>query len=134
MTLTREDVQAWLDRYAAAWRTYQPDAISDLFSEDAEYRYHPWDEPVRGRAAILNDWVEPGGDASRRDAPGTYDGHYEPWAIDGDRAVAVGVSRYWTDASRATLERTYHNCFLLRFDGDGRCAEFTEFYVKEQRA
>jgi len=92
MTLTHEDVQTWLDRYVEAWRTYEPAAIRDLFSEDAEYRYHPWDEPVSGRDAILHDWVEPAGDASTRDTPGTYDARYEPWVVEGDRAVAVGVS------------------------------------------
>ncbi|HLA16040.1 MAG TPA: nuclear transport factor 2 family protein [Candidatus Limnocylindrales bacterium] len=132
MTLTHEDVQTWLDRYVEAWRTYEPAAIRDLFSEDAEYRYHPWDEPVSGRDAILHDWVEPAGDASTRDTPGTYDARYEPWVVEGDRAVAVGVSSYWTDATRTQLERTFHNAFFLRFDADGRCAAFTEYFVLER--
>jgi hypothetical protein len=132
MTLSREAVQDWLDRYVEAWKSYQPDEIRSLFSADAEYRYHPWDEPVVGREAILQDWVEPGGDSSRRDAPGTFDGAYEPWAIEDDRAVAIGVSRYFTDGTRSTVDRTFHNCFLLRFDADGRCASFTEFYVQER--
>lgn len=132
MTLTREAVQAWLDRYVDAWHSYEPDAIRDLFAEGATYRYHPWDEPLVGRDAILNDWAEPGGDASRRDAPGTFEARYEPWAIDGDRAVTVGISHYWTDTTHATLAATYHNCFLIRLDGEGRCTDFTEYYVKEQ--
>ncbi|HEV8546052.1 MAG TPA: hypothetical protein VGQ64_07140, partial [Candidatus Limnocylindrales bacterium] len=72
----------------------------------------------------------PEGDASTRDQPGTYDAHYEPFAVDGDRAVAVGWSRYWTDATQATLDRIYHNVFLLRFDEDGRCSDFTELFMK----
>jgi len=47
---------------------------------------------VRGREAIVRAWLEPDGDASGRDATGTYEAHYEPWAIDGDRAVATGAS------------------------------------------
>ena len=43
--MTRDEVQRWLDDYVAAWRSYDPEAIGDLFGEDAEYRYHPWDEP-----------------------------------------------------------------------------------------
>ena len=100
---------------------------------DATYRYHPYDaddQVVRGRDSIVRDWIEPDGNASTRDEPGTYDGHYEPYAVDGDRAVAVGWSRYWSDASRATLERTYDNVYLLRFDADGRCTEFTELFMK----
>ena len=32
--MTRDDVQRWLDRYVEAWRSYDPDAIGDLFAED----------------------------------------------------------------------------------------------------
>jgi hypothetical protein len=133
MTVTREFVQAWLDRYVEAWRTYDPDAIRGLFSADAVYRYYPWDEPVIGADAILQDWVEPGGDATRRDTPGTYDAHYEPWLWHADQAVAIGVSRYWKDGTRTDLDRTFHNCFLLRFDDAGRCTSFTEYYSLETR-
>ena len=128
--MTRDDVQAWLDRYVAAWEAYDPAAIGDLFSADAAYRYHPADEPIVGRDAIVRSWVDPdpGGAASGRDDPGTYTARYEPYAVDGDRAVAVGWSRYWTDATRAVVASTFDNCFLLAFDGEGRCQSFTEFY------
>ncbi|MEW5992448.1 MAG: nuclear transport factor 2 family protein [Chloroflexota bacterium] len=129
--LTHADVQRWLDRYVDAWRSYDPVAIGDLFAADAEYRYHPWDEPVRGREAIVRDWIEPNGSASSRDEPGTYDAAYEPFAVDGSRAVAVGHSDYFSDASRATLDRRYHNAYLLEFDAEGRCRDFTEFFIKE---
>ena len=135
--MDRSAVQSWLDRYVEAWTSYDPAAVGDLFSAGATYRYHPWDEGddvVHGREAIVSAWVEPEGAASGRDAEGTYDGHYEAYAVDGDRAVGVGWSRYWTDASRATLRATYHNVFLLRFDDDGRCAEFTEIFAEEPRS
>jgi ketosteroid isomerase-like protein len=135
--MDRSTVQAWLDRYVDAWRTYDRATIADLFSEDASYRYHPYDAPddvVRGRDAIVRDWTEPEGDSSGRDEPGSYDGKYEAYAVDGDRAVAVGWSKYWTDDSRATLEKVYDNVFLLRFDSDGRCADFTEYFMKRPDA
>jgi hypothetical protein len=130
--MTADDVQAWLDRYLDAWRSYSPEAIGALFTHDAEYRYHPSDEPVRGRDAIVRSWLEPEGPASSRDEPGTFEAHYAPYAVEGDRAVAIGWSRYWTDASQTTVARTYDNSFLLRFDPQGRCASFTEFYVKRR--
>jgi SnoaL-like domain len=132
--MTRDDVQAWLDRYVAAWESYDPSAVGDLFADDAHYRYHPADEPIVGRDAIVRSWVEPDGDASTRDAPGTYAAHYEPFAVDGARAVAVGWSRYWTDASRAVERTTYDNCFLLEFDVAGRCRSFTEFFRERPAA
>ncbi len=128
------DVQHWLDRYVEAWTTYDPTAIGELFSDDAEYRYHPADEPVVGREAIVRAWLEPEGDASTRDEPGTYDAHYEPYAVEGTRAVAVGWSHYYTDGSRTEVARIYDNCYLLEFNGDGRCGSFTEFYRKRPSA
>jgi hypothetical protein len=125
-------VQAWLDRYVAAWKSYDAAEIGDLFSDDAVYRYHPYDEGEaveRGRDAIVRSWVEPAGSASQRDEPGTYDARYEPWAVDGRRAVAVGTSTYWTDASRATIQDVFHNVYLLEFDAEGRCSAFTEWFM-----
>jgi hypothetical protein len=131
--MTRADVQAWLDAYLAAWKSYDPGAIADLFSEDAEYRYHPADEPVRGRDEIVRSWLEPVGYESGRDEPGTYDGEYRPFAVDGSRAVAVGMSTYWSDASRSEIQAVYYNAWLLEFDAAGRCRSFIE-YVMEPRA
>jgi hypothetical protein len=67
--LTHEAVQAWLDAYERAWETYDPEAIAALWTDDAEYRWHPADEPTVGRDAIVRDWLHPGGNASDRDAP-----------------------------------------------------------------
>ncbi len=130
----RDRVQAWLDRYVDAWRTYDEVRIGDLFSDDAEYRFHPWDEPVRGRAAIVAAWLSPEGASSERDAPGTFEGRYEPFAVEGERAVAVGRTHYWTDASHSRLEKTYDNAWLLEFDSDGRCRRFTEFFMRRRTA
>jgi hypothetical protein len=130
--MTRDDVQAWLDGYVEAWRTYDPERIGALFTEDAEYRYHPWDEPVRGREAIVRSWVSPEGGASGRDAPGTYDARYQPYVVDGERAVAVGSSDYF--AADGSIAQRYRNVFLLRFDDDGRCASFTEWFMLEPRS
>lgn len=48
--------------------------------------------------------------------------------VDGDRAVATGWSRYRATADAP--ERLYSNCFILRFGADGRCADFSEFYME----
>ena len=125
--MTRADLQDWLDRYIAAWRGNDADRIGDLFTPDAVYRYRPYGEDrhaSRGREAIVADWL---GDP---DPPGTWEARYEPYAVDGDRAVATGWSRY--AASDEEPERTYHNVFLMRFAADGRCAEFTELYMREE--
>jgi hypothetical protein len=123
--------QDWLDRYVAAWMSYDPDDVSDLFSEDVAYRYHPYDEPIVGRDAVVASWLGEGssGGASTRDAPGTYEAEYSPVAIDGDTVVATGTSRY-REVPGGPIIRTYDNCFVMRFDGEGRCREFTEYYLR----
>jgi hypothetical protein len=125
--MDQSGVQDWLDRYSAAWLTYEEGAIRSLFAPAARYRYHPYDpdsETVVGEDGIVKNWLD------NRDAAGTYDSHYEPFAVDGERAVAVGWSRYYEDASKAKLVREYHNAYLLRFDAHGRCVEFTEFFMQ----
>jgi len=129
MSLTHEAVQAWLDAYIHAWETYDAADVEALFTEDAEYRYHPYDEPESGRDTIVWNWLNPGGYASRRDKPGTWAAEYHPYAVDGDRAVAVGISTYFTDATGRTVDRIYHNSWLLEFAPDGRCRSFIEYYM-----
>jgi SnoaL-like domain len=119
----RDRFQAWLDRYVDAWRTYDRGAIESLFADRAEYRYHPWDEPIVGPAAIADSWL------AEPDEEGSWEASYAPFAIDADRGVATGVSRYFEEDGEA-LEAEYHNVFLCRFDDEGRCLEFTEVYLK----
>ena len=90
--------QRWLDDYVDAWRTYDREAIERLFSEAAEYRYHPWDEPVVGGPAIAARWL------ADRDDPESWTAEYHPWALDGERAVAVGVSRYFAETGVGSTE------------------------------
>lgn len=124
MTLDRATFQDWLDRYVAAWRSYDPQAIGELFSEEADYRYHPKDDPVHGRDAIVASWLD------EPDDPGTYDGHYEPLAIDGEEHVASGWSRYFDEKGEVADE--YWNIYLCRFDDDGRCRDFTEWWIRSR--
>jgi ketosteroid isomerase-like protein len=127
--LTREHVQAWLNSYSHAWETYDSNDIAALFSENAEYRWHPADDPEKGRDTIVNAWLNPGGNASDRDLPGTYRGDYEVYAVDGNRAVAVGTSTYWKDATHHEIDRVYYNNWLLEFDDEGKCSSFTEYWM-----
>ena len=120
-------VQRWLDDYVAAWKSYDPEAIAALFAEDVDTATTPTTSPSRARGAR--------GGMARRGRPGcrvepdepeTYDAAYAPVAVEGDVAVAVGTSRY------TNPETVYDNCYLIRFDGEGRCREFTEFFMRDR--
>jgi SnoaL-like domain len=121
--IDRVTVAAWLENYVHAWKSYDPEAIGALFSEDARYYYSPFDQPVTGRAAIVASWLE------NPDPPGTYDADYEPLTIEDQVAVVNGRSRYYTPGSQ-TIAREFDNIFVLRFDEHGLCVEFREWYMK----
>lgn len=114
--MTHETVQAWLNAYIAAWRGYGPDAIADLFAENATYAYQPWATPIEGRDAIVAAWL------SDKDEPGSWEADYRPILVSGDQAVVVGDTTYVED-------RDFANLFLLTFDENGRCSSFVEWYM-----
>jgi hypothetical protein len=126
-----ETAQAWLDRYVAAWKSYDAGDIAALFSDDVRYRYYSYADWVVGRDAVVASWRVEATDAhgSTRDEPGTYDATYAPVAVDGEVVVASGTSTY-TESPGGAVTQVFDNCFVMRFDGDGRCREFTEYYTK----
>jgi uncharacterized protein (TIGR02246 family) len=118
--MTHEDVQRWLDAYVAAWRASDAERIGALFAADATYAYHPYDEPLRGRDAIVASWLE------SPDEPGSWEAKYAPALVDGERAVATGETRY----ARGDV---FSNLFQLELGDDGRCRAFVEWYVRHPR-
>src|SRR5881392_1606695 len=104
--------QDWLNRYVEAWLSYDPDAIAGLFADRVTYRYHPHDEPIIGRQAVVAAWLgeDTSDGESTRDAPGTYDADFAPIAVDGDTVVATGTARY-REVRDGPIVRTYDNCF-----------------------
>jgi len=135
MPVDTATVAAWLDAYVAAWKSYDPEAIGALFTDDVKYRFHPYDDPVEGREAVVESWLGEGGreGAPGRDEEGTYNASYRPIAVDGDVAVASGSSTY-TRGPGGPIDEIYDNCFVMRFDADGRCREFTEWFMKRPGA
>ena len=127
----REHVSRWLTDYVAAWKSYGRGDIEALFTEDVAYRFHPYDEPVRGRDAVVAAWLFETDDAaaSSRDEPGTYEAEYRPIAVDGEVAVATGTSTYFSKPG-GPVRTIYENCFVIRFAPDGRCSEFTEYFIE----
>jgi nuclear transport factor 2 (NTF2) superfamily protein len=124
--MDRNGFQDWLDRYVEAWKSYDPQQIGDLFSEDAEYRYHPQDEPLRGRDAIVANWTED------KDDQGTYDAKYEVAAIDGDTYVATGHSDYFDE--QGNIRDQYLNVYFIKFNDAGEATEFTEYWIQNRDA
>jgi hypothetical protein len=118
--MTPEQVQGWLDAYVAAWRSYDADAIRALFTADARYAYHPYDEPLAGAAAIADSWL------GERDEPGSWEAAYAPALIAGDTVIAKGETRYASGD-------VFSNLWELEFAADGRCSSFVEWYIRHPK-
>lgn len=128
--MDRAGFQTWLDRYVAAWRSNDAGDIEALFTEDAHYSYHPYDEDIVGRGAIVASWLD------APDDPSTWEARYEAWAVEGDRGAGVGRSRYW-DAGVSHDDppgQEYANVYLVTFGPDGRASEFRESYIEPREA
>jgi hypothetical protein len=123
--MDRAGFRAWLQRYIDAWRLNVAVAIGDLFSPDVRYAFDPFSEAIAGRNAVIEAWLDD------PDAPGSWKADYDVLAVDGDVFVAHGRTRYLTD-DRTGVDREFANVFVCRFDGDGRCREFTEYYMRRR--
>lgn len=113
-----ETLRRFVDGYRAAWASNDPAEIGALFTDEAEYRFEPYSPPVRGREAIVADWLE------GRDEPGTWTFEWKPVAVDGRTAVLEGRTQY----SGGT---DYRNLWVIEFADDGRATSFTEWYMAE---
>jgi uncharacterized protein (TIGR02246 family) len=110
-------VQAWIDGYVRAWSSNDPDDIGALFTEDAAYYTEPYGQPWRGREEIVRQWLD------RRDEPGQTEFRWHPIAVTPEVAVVQGETVYHDEG------RTYSNLWVIRLDPDGRCTEFTEWWM-----
>ena len=113
-------VASWVERYQRAWESNDPAAIGELFADDARYYQGPDGEPWRGRAGIVTNWLE------HKDEPGTWSFRYQILAVAGDLAFVRGWTHYDDPPD-------FSNLWVIRFDGDGRCVEFTEWWMEREQ-
>jgi hypothetical protein len=124
--MTRDDFAEWLDRWVDLWRDQNPPraSIEALFSEDATWAYQPYESaPAHGRDSIVERWLV------NIDPPGSWESSYEPFAMDGDLAIARGWSRYSAKAG-AVRDAEFRKLLVCRFTADGRCRELVEWYME----
>ncbi len=111
-------VERWVERYLRAWESNDPADIGALFSDDGRYYTAPFREPWTGRDAIVDGWLD------RRDEPGDWEFRYIVLAVAGELGFVRGWTRYPKD------RREYSNLWIIRLDEEGRCSEFTEWWME----
>jgi ketosteroid isomerase-like protein len=118
--MERELVDAWVRGYLKAWESNDGEDIGALFSDEARYYTAPWRPPWEGRAGIVTGWLD------RKDEAGQWEFTYETIAVADDLAVVRGRTIYRDEGNKA-----YANLWLIRLTEDGRCSEFTEWWMEE---
>ena len=96
----------------------RPGAIGALFGDDAAYYTEPHSSPWRGRDEIVRRWLD------RKDEPGEAEFRWHPIAVTPDVAVVQGETVY------RTPPHTYSNLWVIRLGAEGRCTEFTEWWMR----
>jgi hypothetical protein len=119
-------VTAWVAGYESAWRSPGTEALSRLFAADASYSQAPYDEPVRGLAAITTMW-----EAEREGPDEVFAMTSGVVAVDGDTAV-VRVEVWYGQP----VQQQFRDLWVVRFGDDGRCTAFEEwpFWPSQQAA
>ncbi len=113
-----EQVTSWIEAYVRAWNSNEAADIAALFTDSATYRTEPYATPWRGTAEIVEQWL------AIKDAPGEAAFSWEPLAVTADVAIIEGHATY------STPPRTYSNLWVIMLEGDGRCREFTEWWMQ----
>lgn len=116
--MDRSAVERWVEGYIGAWQSNDPDQIGSLFTDDARYYTAPDRNAWEGRDAIVAGWVD------RKDEPGQWTFRHE-FLAQGDGLAFV---RGWTEYVEPP--KRYSNLWVIRLEPDGRCSEFTEWWME----
>ena len=119
---THEAVRNWIERYSAAWKGHDADAVSKLYTDDAVYRSHPFRDALNGHAGVFE---------------------YSRWAFDSEADVDLWFGEPTAAGDRASVEYwavildqhgkiyTLAGTVVLRFAPDGRVAEHRDYWALE---
>lgn len=114
-----ERLDDWMDGYVTAWASNDPEMITALFTADAVYDPQTAEGERHGIEEILEFWLD------RNDQEDNWDFEWLPLIENEELAVITGATTYLDPPL------TFRNLFVIRFAPDGRCHDFTEWYIEE---
>ncbi|MFQ5523285.1 MAG: nuclear transport factor 2 family protein [Acidimicrobiia bacterium] len=115
-----ERLDQWMDGYVLAWSSNDPEHIAALFTPEAVYDPQTADGEWHGSEEIVRRWQEIG------DEEDNWEFEWLPLVETDDLAIVVGRTQYHDPPMR------YRNLFVIYFAEDGRCRDFTEWYIEEE--
>ncbi len=115
-----ERLDQWMDGYVLAWSSNEEEHIRALFTEDAVYDPQTADGEWDGIEEIVARWQEIDDDEDN------WAFQWRPLVETDGLAIVTGRTRYEEPPA------SYRNLFVIRFSDDGRCYDFTEWYIEEE--
>jgi hypothetical protein len=113
----RSGLLDWIAAYERAWRTPGTEVLTEVFATDALYLPSPYEQPLRGLAAIAEFW-----EAERTGPDEVFELDVGVVAVEGATGVARLEVRY-----SAPLEREYRDLWIVTLDANGLCTRFEEW-------
>ena len=118
--LDSASLDAWLEKYAAAWETRDPAAAGALFTADATYHEMPFDPVKQGRAAIQDYWKTVTADQREIKV------ETQVIAVNGNTGVAHWKATFKLQSTGATI--SLDGVFVLEFAASGECSSLREWW------
>jgi len=118
--MSEQALKRWLEAYGRAWETRSPQAVGEIFTDDATYQETPYEEPLRGRPAIMRYWSEAVSNQG--------DIHFNFEIV--ASTMEVGVAHWSASFNRikSNTRMEIDGVFLLKFDEDNRCKSLREWW------
>jgi len=119
-TLDSALLEAWLQRYGAAWEARDPAAAAALFTPGATYHEMPFDPVKQGRAAIQDYWKTVTADQREIQV------ETRVIAVNGNTGVAHWKATFKLQSTGATI--SLDGVFVLEFAASGECSSLREWW------
>jgi len=123
--MNRTNFERWLESYGRAWEDGDPDAVTQLFTENSLYFETPFDPPLSGPGDIRRYWTE-GAKLGQEDVRF----RAEP---------LFSVRDTWYARWNASFRRVPSGAFVrldgilaCSFDDTGLCSEFREWWHRAE--
>ena len=118
---TEAAIRKWMRGYESAWRSLDPEAAANLYADEVVYRSHPFRDPARGRAGVL--------DYTRN----AFESESDADPVFGEPLVSGSCAavEYWTPVIEGGKAVTLAGCCILTFDADGPVVGSREYWFME---